>query len=189
MASDKSFNLLKPIEPPKTYWDKIYDWILTRARIVLLIVVVIIIGTFFAKVAVDNIGKNKIQQFTSANNKLLGLSTQYEADFRRTQFKNDEYLKLWNGSSAYAQILDEIYAYLPNPSNQFSVTIADNTILITGSDGSAELELLEDLVKSSETFNSESFRVTREQREVEQETGKFILEATISEDFLTRNNI
>jgi len=53
--SEQGFNLLKPQKTPPTLWEKIYAWVLGTARIIVIIVEIIVVFSFGARIAVDTI--------------------------------------------------------------------------------------------------------------------------------------
>src|SRR5688572_23715853 len=108
MSRAVTFNLLKPLPSPKTAWDKIYDWVLGRARIVILITIILIALAFIAKVVVDTDAKNKDKSIDTLTTRLQFYATSSEPVFRTFSAKTDNYIKVWNGSSGISAAVTEI---------------------------------------------------------------------------------
>ncbi len=179
MAESRIFNLLKPIAPPETVWDKIYDWILGRARVVILITELLIVGAFVGKVVVDTTAKNKDNQIYSLQSE-LAFYTDKEPVFRDIQKRDTQYVNIWNKSSGYSAILDEIFSYIPNPGAQLTIRFDKGKVSILGYDDLDSLKTLETSLKNSKTFTNASVNtLSLEQKEVLQAKGLYILEATI----------
>ncbi|BCX13652.1 MAG: hypothetical protein KatS3mg085_184 [Candidatus Dojkabacteria bacterium] len=189
------FNLLKPVEPPKTVWDKIYDWILTRAKIVMMLAEVFIAIAFFSKVIVDTQAKSKIETINSftAQARLYvdenGVANARLSRYSEIQARSSDYVKLWNGSSNLATVLEEIYSYIPNQVADVNVSIQANRLMISGQIELDTLRSIENLIDNSPTFVDSEITLIIEEDDSLAGLGSYSLEATISEDFLTRQDI
>lgn len=184
------FNLLKPEAPPITVWDKIYSWIVSRARVVILVAEVLIVLAFFSKVFVDTQAKNKQRDL----DKLIQESNLYaatiEPQFRQLNRQDTDYKKLWNKSSNYSEIINEIYSYINNPSSEVTIRIDKNKVSIFGTEDLDDLSSLENSMESSPTFSSAYIdTLTLEQQEIEQGVGQYVLVATIGEDSKYRDQL
>ncbi len=181
MADKRIFNLLKPVTPPPSAWDKIYEWILGKARIVVLITEIIIAVAFVFKVIEDTTAKNKDKQIDQLNSELTLYSQQLEPEFRQIQNKAGDYIVLWDSSSEYNNVINEVFSYIENPSSDVSVRAGKGTISITGFDDLSQLQKLEDSMKNSKTFSSVDIRdLTLEGEEVTANKGRYLLQATIN---------
>lgn len=190
MATKKIFNLLKPISPPQTYWDKIYDWLIGKAKIIILITQFVIVLSFVTKVIVDTQAKSKDKRIETLEGELQFYQTAQEPLFRRLHSQQIDYRLLWNKSSAYADVIQEVYAYISNPSAEISVKIEGQILTISGTDDLDYLRNLEGKLRSSDTFISVTFKeLSQRQREIQEGTGRYELEAIISSDRIQRDQI
>lgn len=187
--SEKFFNLLEPVIPPKTFWDKIYDWFMTRARVVMIVVEVIVVLTFVGKIAIDNIGKNKMNELEKIQLELRPLEISNEAKFRDIQVRGEDYKKLWNKSSAYSEIISEIFSYINHSVDTLSIRIDKNSIIILGYEDLNALQSLETQLKSSPTFTNAMISINLEQRDVASDSGQFSLTVTIDDKNIFRERI
>lgn len=184
----RAFNLLKPLEPPKTVWDKVYDWLLDRARIIILITEILVAIAFFAKVIQDTIAKNKDNEIASLTSELSFYSTTLEPQFRLIESKDTAYTSLWNSSSQYAAVIQEIYSYISNSASEINLRVDGKEITIFGTEDLASLQTLEAALKSSESFSSVVIKsLSLEQQEILEQKGNYVLSATIKE--YTREDI
>jgi len=157
MAKSVTFNLLKPLQSPKTAWDKIYDWIVDKARIVVLITIILIAAAFIAKVVVDTDAKNKNKQIASLTERLSFYTSEVEPRLRLLATKTDVYQRIWNGSSAYADVIKEIYSYVDNPGADLTIKASDGKISIFGTEDLTLLRNLETSLRNSPSFTSVNF--------------------------------
>lgn len=146
------FNLLKPYKPPPTAWDKIYEWLVTRARAIMVIAELLVVISFVGKIVVDVQAKNLDDQIIAGQGTLGRLSVSVEPTIRKIQQKSEAYLNIWNASSGYADILDEIHTYVANPSEDIVVRIQGNSVTIRGGSTIDELKVIEQRMRNSGTF-------------------------------------
>lgn len=190
MATQRTFNLLKPLPPPKTLWDKIYDWIVSRARVIVLVVVIAMAIIFVIKVGVDTDGKNKMREIETLQSQLQQFATNDEPRFREIIRKEDNYIKLWNTSPAYASVLAEVYSYISNNLSDIQIRIDGDKVSISGNEGLDQLLSLEVAMRTSETFSDVRFdTLTLSKEDIDKGTGQYIIIATISSDKLLRKQI
>ena len=191
MKKERYFNLLKPIESPKSAWDKIYDWIIGKARIVLLSAEIVMVVIFFAKVVVDNIEKNKLEEFDTVQQELVNLESQYEEEFRQVQARVIDYQNLWQNSSNIFPIYNEVISYIDNPSSQFSLSISSSgTVTIEGYEQLVRLKKIETLMKASDSFDNVTINtLSLEQSDVVDEKGRYSLTGQIDSNLLLRDPI
>jgi hypothetical protein len=183
------FNLLKPYKAPPTSWDKIYDWLLGRARIVMIVAEIVVALSFAGKVIVDVQAKNLDDQIEVKDFELSQFANTIEPKLRTLQQKALTYTKVWEGSSRYAEILKEINGYIPNAGADLNIRINGNQVTIRGDDSLGTLSLIESAIRNSSTFSSVSVSsLSSDSGEVIQETGVLVLNATIA-DIDTRTKI
>jgi hypothetical protein len=181
MEKNRIFNLLKPVQPPPTFWDKTYDWILGKARVVILITELLIVFAFVAKVIVDTQARTKDEEIASLKAELGFYSTQREPLFRDIQKRDSAYQRLWSISNSYTDIFKEIYSYMQNPSAELTVSADKNRVSILGYDDLSSVQNLETQLKASATFSSVFVEtLSLEQKEILQSTGQYVLVATIA---------
>lgn len=174
------FNLLKPVEPPKTIWDKVYDFILYRARIVILITELLIVAAFGGKVIVDTVAKNLDQKIATEQQQLEFLSTM-EPTLREIQKKDTLYRNLWKQSYSFNEVFDEIMTYFVNPSAEIAISFQNGNVAVSGTDDLSSLQILEEKMKTSATFkNVYIANLTLQQTEISQAQGQYALIATIN---------
>jgi len=184
------FNLLKPLEEPKDYWDRIYEWLTTRAKIVVLFVEILMVVAFVLKITVDNIGKNGEQEYEKLNIEATLLSTQYENEFREIQRNEIEYKKLWRNGSGFADILEEVDSYIENVGTDFSIKVDTDRINIFGYQDLESLRQLENSLKTSPTFSGAFIDdLSLRGEDVAENSGQYILTAIIKPELVKRSPI
>jgi len=181
MANQRTFNLLKPIELPPTIWDKVYNWILINARVVILITELLIVVAFLGKVIQDTEAKNKDKEITSAKSELAFYAPDREPMYRDIQQRASQYGLIWNNSSSYTNILKEVYSYISNPGTEISIRAEKTKLSVLGYVDLASLRQLETSMKASSTFSSVYVdTLTLDKKEVDQSKGKYVLIAQIN---------
>ncbi|MDQ6985571.1 MAG: hypothetical protein Q9M91_02060 [Candidatus Dojkabacteria bacterium] len=180
------FNLLKPIEQPLTSWDRVYEWLIGRAKIIIMVTQAVIAITFFAKVALDTIAKSKDDQIEELNNQIILYTTEREPRYRLIQNKEVNYRNMWSSSRKVAPVLRELYSYIPNIGTDVVISIIGNIVSISTDDSRANLDSLETAIKSSATFSSAGASVSIEGEDIINGTGKGAFNAIIDEAVLLR---
>lgn len=185
------FNLLKPIEKPKDFWDKLYIWIVTQARIVIVILLIFFALLFFVRVIVDNQGKNKRDFFYSNEvfNSYKAFESQVSSEFRKIQIKGQEYLKLWNNSSNISPFFNEVYALVSQSAQNLSIEVQKNILVVRGQDSISNINTLESGLKRSPRFANVLVEIASDQRQTENEIADFTITATVSEELYKRTQI
>jgi len=176
----RNFNLLKPLQPPRTTWDRIYEWLIGKARVVILVTELIVATTFIFKVIVDTTAKNKDREIERNEKELSFYGSELEPKFRRLQLKSDKYSQIWNGASEYTGAITEVFSYISSESSNISVNIVSGNLNILGSDDLDEVRNIESAMKSSKNFTNVTIDdLTLNQEEVKQNKGRYILSAKI----------
>ena len=177
---ERTFNLLKPYVAPPSTWDKIYSWTLTRARVILIIAQVIVVATFLVKVVIDMQAKDLNEEIDRQEAALREFSMALEPELRQIQLKSKAYEKIWEGSSAYADVVNEIISYVPNLGQELNLRISGDSVTVRGSGSFADLSQIEAKMKQSKTFSSAKLANLEASSEVGAETGKYIINAIIA---------
>lgn len=192
MAQQKRvFNLLKPIEKPKDFWDKLYIWTVTQARIIIVILLIFFAMLFFTRVIVDNEGKNKRDFFYSNEvfNSYKAFESQVSSEFRTIQIKGQEYLKVWNNSSNISPFFNEVYALVSQTAQNLSIEVQKNVLVVRGQDSISNINTLESGLKRSPRFENVLVEIASDQRQTENEIADFTITATVSEELYKRQQI
>ncbi|MCA9379426.1 hypothetical protein KC640_03275 [Candidatus Dojkabacteria bacterium] len=179
--SHKVFNLLRPELPPPSAWDKVYHWLLTRARVVIVVCEIIVAIAFVAKVAVDLQTKDLEEQLQAQFAELSQLATSVEPELRDLQLRSRSYEKLWEKSTKYADVLVEIHSYITNPAANIVITVASDRITIRGDDSLQTLQSIEAKMKSSSSFTQVSLELNTEGETTAGSQGEYLIKATIAE--------
>lgn len=190
MQKKRIFNLLKPIKPPPTVWDKIYDWIIGKARVVIIFVEILVVSAFVLKVIEDTNAKNKQKEIESLNAELSFYSIEMEPRFREIIKKSDIYLEMQKEASVYSKVLEEIFGFIGLDQPSVNVRIAANKLTIVGYDNLSNLKKLEEALKTkSKTLQLSSVKVgnlSLDQEDILAQKGQIVLEASLLEDLLRK---
>jgi|GEM_PF-6872076 len=138
--------------PPATGWDKVYEFIISRARIVLLGVELVVIFSFVGKVVVDTQAKNLDDSIKLADRQLQSIQLVTEPALKLLQDKAEIYRRSWNESNYYSEVSREINTILSNIGASLTVSISGDKVIITGQNDLAVLSRIEDILKRSNTF-------------------------------------
>ena len=150
----KVFNLLQPKSAPPTAWDNIYNWLVTRARLIMIVAEILVVVVFVSKVLVDIQAKNYDDTIKALDEQIQFEYKSVEPRVRTFQQKTASYASLWKQSSSYAEILAEIRSYLVDSQAEVVISVLDNFIEVKGVASNTDVQALEAAMKSSSTFTA-----------------------------------
>lgn len=146
------FNLLKPYKPPATGWDRIYEWLIGKARVVMIITEIIVAVTFVLKVVVDMEAKNLEDRIKAEKRELNVFAQSIEPEIRVEQAKAKNYKQIWNASSFKTQVLQELNTYITNSAADVKVSMSGNEVTLSVTENFDFLSQVESSIKASSTF-------------------------------------
>lgn len=153
----KNFNLLKPINANLSTIDRVYLWLNTRIRLIVLIVYIFTIISFIFKIIEDTNAKNLDRIIQENNSKLLFFGEKTEPSIRKIHKKEYNYQQIWNNSHYVYKILQEIYGFTDTQTaNNIAVQIINKNVFITLYDNIEKLSNLERLMKTNAFFIDKS---------------------------------
>jgi Tfp pilus assembly protein PilN len=180
----KIFNLLRPEAPPPSAWDQVYDWLLGRARLVMIVTQVLVGFVFIAKIAVDIQVKALDEQLEAKQAEVQFTYAQVEPKYLDLQEKSLAYVNLWTKSSDYKDILAEVMDLLDDPNGRYNVSISDKDVVISGFGSRSEISIIEAALKSSASLTRvEVSEIKSSAGELLAGTGDFAIRALIKDDF------
>jgi Tfp pilus assembly protein PilN len=183
------FNLLRPFKAPPTTWDRIYDWLLNRARVIMVVAEILVVIAFVSKVAVDIQAKNLDESITKSQATLNQFAQTAEPEVRKLQQKAESYRKIWNESSNYSKVMREIHSYIPTPTSDIVIRIDGTAVTIRGDSSIDELVQIEAKMRASATFTNVTLpTLSSESSEVSAGSGKYVFNAQIAQG-LVRDQI
>lgn len=175
------FNLLKPTIEPPTAWDKIYMWIVGKARVVMVIAEVVVAITFVAKVVVDIQAKDLDEQINKREAELSLYAKQVEPEIRKLQQKAITYEKVWKRASDYGPILEEINSYISVTEKSIAVRFSGENVSVRGGGNLEVLKKIESNMRGSTTFSNVQLSVDTESGAIQE--GTYLITASIATDY------
>jgi hypothetical protein len=145
------FNLLKPYQPPPSGWERVYSWVVGKAKVIMVIVEILVVITFIGKVLVDYQAKN-LDDRIKAQELILQRAAPVEPILRKLQSKANAYSLIWSKSSSYSALLNEVNSYIPTMSTKLAVDFSGENITISGQADYNTLAEIERRMKQSPRF-------------------------------------
>jgi hypothetical protein len=147
------FNLLREQLANEDKWDKIYEWITSTAKVLVIFTELIIVCVFVVRVVVDRRARELTKLLETNHTQLEALATT-EGQIRQVQANMVDYTAIWNNSSSFMSVVEEIYSYDRALSNTLMIRLSDQgKIEISGVAKRDDVENLEMLMKSSPTYS------------------------------------
>lgn len=145
----KGFNLLQDHTQPPDLWDKIYDWITKVGRVIVIVIELIVILSFGARIVIDTQTK-ALQEEVEQNAAVLDSLKSAEADFRDKQARFGSYREIWNNSSTYQDIIDSALDEIPTQIEGLNIRASGQTLSIQGTGANSNIERLENGLRNME---------------------------------------
>lgn len=153
------FNLLRPQLSPPTAWDKIYQWMLGTARIIVIIVQIIVIAAFAVRIYVDTVSRQLDEEIDKKDVILSSLEPR-EEQIRDVQLKSGIYTELWEQSSSSNRYVTLINNLIRGYDGLLSVNVNKTSILISGEMNEDDIADLEDRLKERELPSGQDYDPT-----------------------------
>lgn len=150
--STKGFNLLQDSTLPPDAWDNIYQWVNRVGRVILIVVEIIVVISFVARVVIDTQTK-ELKQVEEATQQSLNASRVNELRFLDYQSRFGAYREVWNQGSSYKEVIADIIELTPRSIQNVAISIKENIITFKGKAPIAQVNTLETALKSSELFS------------------------------------
>lgn len=147
------FNLLQDNTRPPDTWDKVNEWVTNIGRVIVMIVEVVVIISFGARVVIDTQTKNLLEAEQSNSQSVAAFRNQ-ELEFVDQQERFFTYKQIWNESSSYAGVIADISRLRPRSVQNLSFDMQGNLIVLKGQAAVNDVSSLENSLKTSTKFTS-----------------------------------
>jgi Tfp pilus assembly protein PilN len=147
----QGFNFLKPQVEPPSVWTKVYDWVVSTARVILIIAEIAVIIALGVRIVIDIQGKQLDEQIKNLQS-LMDIRKDEETKYRTLQSHVQGFATAWTNTPSYAAILVAVNKELPLSATNIQVSINTNTVSISGYALSSELNVMEKDLKTSPLF-------------------------------------
>jgi hypothetical protein len=135
----KPFNLLYPFEPQKTKIDKVYDWVMGTGRIIVVLFMLMVIGSFIYRFPLDKELNDQIERSKSNLGQLQYYFDTNESDFRsivKRISEADKFIKIYDPTQETSQIVfSEALATIRASNDKFKDDISITSYNYTADSG------------------------------------------------------
>ncbi|MEI7578641.1 MAG: hypothetical protein WCJ58_01220 [bacterium] len=146
----QGFNLLKQQVEPPTVWNKVYDWIVGTARLVVIVVEVIVVIAFVVRLIIDVQSADLDKKIQAKENQVTLFKESGSVDkYNRIQNKTKAFNDAWTETPIFSKIYAEINSYMPVSGEDININMDQNEISITGKASVKDIGILEVKFKSS----------------------------------------
>jgi Tfp pilus assembly protein PilN len=150
--SAHGFNLLQGDLTPPDIWDNIYAWVNKIGRLIVILVQVVVIGSFVARVVIDTQTKELLEEEKKNTVTLSALAPQ-ERKYRDMQNRFLSYKEVWHASSTYNKVIVELITGLPKDTKELSVNISGDVVTVKGISAADAISKYEKALKASSSFS------------------------------------
>jgi len=185
--SKEGFNLLRSQLTSEDKWEKVYEWVNNTARIVIILVELVVVLCFGARVVVDRQAKN-LEEVLDRNVVILESLETVEKEIRQLQADLTSYNEIWDSSSNYAPFLEEVFNYNLALFDSYSISMdSKGKLRLVGKATRSEVSELENAMKSSPSYSLVQLSNYKPGEGGDNSLGEFGIQADIRE--FTRTKI
>jgi len=141
----KNLNLLQPAENPVSTWDRIYIWVFTVGRYVIIVVEMIVLLAFASRFTLDR-KNNDLTDSIDVKVQMLKSQSETETTLRRVQSTLDNFSDMLDNQEVMSQKLQAVLEQIP-PSIDVD-TFSMNESAISMSCRAPNYEIIHDLERS-----------------------------------------
>ena len=152
----KKINLLPREEFAASNFGRVLAWLMGSFRVIVIITEMIVMGAFLSRFWLDA-RVSDLNDLIKQKEAVISASSDFEAEFRKTQDKLDIFSGVTNSSTLAAESVDILSSYLPGDTVLTSISLTEEVIQIKGSSANEQSvgQLIINL-ESSERFEDVS---------------------------------
>jgi len=174
----RGLNLLKSQVEPPTVWSKLYDWIVSTARIIVMIVELVVVVAFVVRLVVD-VQSKRYDEEISDQEAIVGQFKDAETRYRKVQDKTKAFEQSWILSAVYTEIFTEINRYVPQNAQELNVQVDKDQIVISGLAPNSAVGQLETSLKNSEKLQGTEVKQIQSTSNNPNELAQFVITTKI----------
>lgn len=144
----KSFNLLRPVEQPPSFWEKIYFWMSGTCRIIIIVVSLVVIIVFGFRFILDR-QANDLKTSIKDLNDAISSYKDDEIAIRALQSKTNAYSSIWGISSNITKMMPEIIKLVPSKLANLGLGINEKGFSLNGIATRGEISSIENILKTT----------------------------------------
>ena len=154
----ESVDLLSSIQQPKTVWEKIFDWIFSVGRYLVVFVEALVLIAFISRFGMDRVRNDLDKKITSSVRTLEFYEETGKTDTVITSYYIQEGAQtLIENQHKYSILLNDINDIFDGKASVASLSVQEDTVNITASTASVdELKVIEDAFRESSFFSNVS---------------------------------
>lgn len=177
----KALNLLDPAEKPTSAWDKIYLWVFSIGRYVIIGVELVVLLAFAGRFVLDR-RNNDLKESIDVKVRILQEQKEIESELRRIQAILNNFSDIIECQEIISPKLTDILDDIPDEFELDSISISQASVNFSGIAPSYEvIKTLEDDLKEDPDYGDVSVEISKGDVESDVE-GSFRVQFTQDED-------
>jgi hypothetical protein len=158
----RTLNLLRESEKPLGAWDKIYIWVFSVGRYIIILVEIVVLVGFVARFSLDR-HNNDLKESIDVKVDMLNAQRDVESELRRVQSTLATFSKLIDYQETMSTRMNKILDLIPQEMDLRSFTINQNRISLQLESPSYEVaQVFEGRLRSDEDYGEVKVSVESE---------------------------
>lgn len=139
----KALNLLEPTVGPSSTWDRIYEWVFSAGRYIIVSVEIVVLAAFVSRFMLDR-SNNNLKEGIDAKIGMIQAQSEMENEIRRVQSILGNISVMVDNQTAMSSNIEDVLERIPDDVTLGSFSINPDTInLICSAPDYAVVEELE----------------------------------------------
>lgn len=157
----RTLNLLDPVAAPKNTWDKIYDWVFSAGRVIIILVEIVVLAAFASRFYFDR-KNNDLKDGIAAKTEMLDAQSEFEARAKKTQMVLISVNQNLNSQFPMSGALQNVLDGIPSSVSIDNFTITQRGVTMTCRAPSyAVVEQMENAYKQDPVYSDVSVTLSK----------------------------
>lgn len=157
----RSLNLLQPSEKPTSTWDRIYVWVFTVGRYLIIVVELIVLVAFVARFALDRRNNDLTDEIT-VKMEMLDAQKETEQELRRVQSTLDNLSRMLDEQEKLSPQLETVLKEIPSSLTIETFALSQRAINLSGIAPTYEdLKEFEETLRKNEDYENVNLTLTK----------------------------
>lgn len=157
----KALNLLDPAEKPTSAWDKIYDWVFSIGRYVIICVELIVLLAFASRFVLDR-RNNDLKESIDVKVRILQEQKEIESELRRVQAILNNFSNILECQQIITPKLTDILDDIPDEFEMDSISVSQAAVNFSGIAPSYQvIQTLEDDLREDADYGDVSVQISK----------------------------
>lgn len=180
----QSINLLTPVNTPEDTWERLYDWLFSVGKYILIGVQIVVLSVFVARFLYDRRNNDLTQEVNSLS------ATLADDFFRNSEIRYNNWHRLFNDMNIISEeqpinstVVASVIESVPSDVQLLDISYISGRVSMNLTAGDFQaIQRYESLLKKNSNYDQQSLKVTLNKSGTEESNIDFSIAFNISEE-------